>query len=61
MKYTCCICHQVMGMDVPDWYQVQIRKRGIEPPETVRAHGPCLRAEISVLDIEIPGPGNSNQ
>lgn len=49
-----CICGQVLAENEVDRYSLQVRKFGVESPEMIWAHGPCLRRVIPVVGMEIP-------
>jgi hypothetical protein len=56
-RVRCCICGQLIEQNEEDAYSLLVQKYGSDPsPETVWAHGPCLREVMPVLNIEPPGP-----
>jgi len=54
-KVECCVCRDVIVPDDPDGYSLKILKFGNKSPETVWAHGMCLRRVMPVVGVEIPG------
>lgn len=55
LGFRCCICGDVVRLNDPDGYSLQVRKFGTKSPEMIWAHGPCLRRVIPVVGEEIPG------
>jgi hypothetical protein len=54
-QVRCCVCDDLVEPKDPDGYSLQLRKFRIDTPETVWAHGVCLRRVMPVVGIAIPG------
>jgi hypothetical protein len=55
MELQCCVCGKIVEEKDADGYSLQVRKFDPKSPEMIWAHGPCLRKEIPVVGVEIPG------
>jgi hypothetical protein len=55
-QVRCSVCRTLIDQNDSDGYSLQVQKFGSESPNTIWAHGPCLRKVMPVVAIEIPGP-----
>jgi hypothetical protein len=49
IQFTCCVCQRTIEKTDPDGHSLQVRKFGAASPETLWAHGTCLRNAIPAL------------
>jgi len=58
MKFTCCICHEVVELGEPDTYTIQVSQPAslgvANKPELLWAHSVCLCKAIPVVCEKLP-------